>query len=306
MRTVAVLTAVVVALGLAELGARLTRPDVRSNDGFFFVLEPFSGYRPRPGVHRCHRIVDGVTSYEATYTVGSDGWRTGGAGEGPPILLLGCSFTFGIGVNDADTVPAALAEHTGVATLNRGVGGWGPHNVLGLLQSGALDAERPRAVVLEVLASHVERAAGRVGWSAGCPRYELDEAGRLRRVGGWEGHRPWWSSSALLSRLPWRSPPSDHDLRRFVALCRAVRDECAARWSVPFLVLAWESGEPFEPEVWSALRAAGFTLVETREELPWPELRQQLIPGDRHPTGDANRRVARLLARRLGLSPLGR
>lgn len=39
------------------------------------------------------------------------------------ILCMGCSYTEGIGVDDADTWPAMLASHSGMATYNLGIGG---------------------------------------------------------------------------------------------------------------------------------------------------------------------------------------
>ena len=66
---------------------------------------------------RVTRTDDGHIEFEATYTLDSEGLRTTVTPqEGKPrgcIVFFGCSFTFGDGVDDADTLPSQVAGKTG-------------------------------------------------------------------------------------------------------------------------------------------------------------------------------------------------
>lgn len=63
------------------------------------------------------------------------------------IVVFGCSMVFGIGVANDETISHYLQEHTGIATVNMGIGGssnfhtW--HNVLQLIDAGY----KPKAIV---------------------------------------------------------------------------------------------------------------------------------------------------------------
>lgn len=102
-------------LGLVELG--LGWMPARTYDGG--RLEPgLLGYDARLG----WRLMPGVSvshlhpQFDVRYTIGPEGWRvasTGeqvGAGADSTVLVLGDSFTFGIGVQGDETFAARLAE----------------------------------------------------------------------------------------------------------------------------------------------------------------------------------------------------
>lgn len=89
-----------------------------------FAYDPVRGGIPVPGQHG-RRIFPGV--YDYTYTNNSLGLRGPEIGQkkGQRILLLGDSFTYGIGVNDDQTFAVQLERLTGIEVVNAGNGGTG-------------------------------------------------------------------------------------------------------------------------------------------------------------------------------------
>ena len=70
------------------------------------------GYSAVPGARvRAIRKRFGATLYDVTYTISDQGARvTRGNPAGETWLFMGCSFTFGEGVSDDETLPAQFSE----------------------------------------------------------------------------------------------------------------------------------------------------------------------------------------------------
>tara|TARA_R110002049_G_scaffold152839_2_gene316988 strand:- start:2002 stop:3243 length:1242 start_codon:yes stop_codon:yes gene_type:complete len=68
--------------------------------------------------------------YKAKYTTNESGWRITSEPDkeknGPSLVFLGCSFTFGEGLNNNETFPYVLSDITGLKTYNYGVPGSSP------------------------------------------------------------------------------------------------------------------------------------------------------------------------------------
>ena len=91
--------------------------------------------------------------------------RTNGRGLRTPfergpvdVIALGDSFTFGYGVDEAETWPARLAELTGWSVANLGVSGYGPQSELALLRSEG-PALPPRLLLWQFFANDLEDAS---------------------------------------------------------------------------------------------------------------------------------------------------
>jgi hypothetical protein len=107
----------------------------------FYVADPELGVRLEPGATMRFRFRDNPTS---SIEINSQGYR--GADWPAPgesseeIVVLGDSQVFGLGVEDAETFSAKLAEHTGRPVRNAGVPTYGPPEYLAL--AAELLAER--------------------------------------------------------------------------------------------------------------------------------------------------------------------
>ncbi len=113
-------------------------------------------------------------------------------------LFFGDSFTFGDGLANNQTLPAAVGQLAPkVMPYNYGVSGYGPQHMLAQLQNRNLRAEvsQPQGVaVYTFICSHINRAIGSMEvhntWGASMPYYALNPDGQLERRGNFVSGRP--------------------------------------------------------------------------------------------------------------------
>src|SRR6201987_2615937 len=93
-----------------------TNPIVLSPDGLY-APRPVIGWGPsRAGRFPNERIdpETGAAIYRAAYTIDSNLLRqTQSCEKGPAVVFFGCSFTFGLGLNDADTLQPLFGASCG-------------------------------------------------------------------------------------------------------------------------------------------------------------------------------------------------
>jgi len=182
-RIVLVVAAVLVSLGVLELGLRTwfwgylftwtnlvldARTVLAEGDAGRYAHDDRLGYVPRAG-----HAADGVT-------IEADGRRRTGAAVGTalaaseaPILAVGDSFTFGAEVADLQTWPALLQQMSGRPVINAGVSGYGFDQIV--LRAEALaPVYRPAAIVVAFIADDIRRTEMRRLWSADKPYFDLD------------------------------------------------------------------------------------------------------------------------------------
>ena len=103
------------------------------------------------------------------------------------VILLGCSFTFGTGLDDRQTFAWLLGEKCGDSCMvyNYGRPGHGAHQMLDLLESGRLDEIAARhkqmRVIFTTFADHALRSAGYTSREARAPWYELENGQVVRK-----------------------------------------------------------------------------------------------------------------------------
>jgi hypothetical protein len=114
-------------------------------------------------------IADSIGSYRFNHRVGF----LNPSAPAPGIVFLGCSFTFGQGVNDRETLPYRVGESRHVPTLNLGGIGYGIHHVYKIfLDKYATVNNTGRLFIYTLIPDHVLRASGLYGWSPG-PSFRL-------------------------------------------------------------------------------------------------------------------------------------
>lgn len=180
-RILLVLAAILVSLGVLELGLRTwfwgylftwpnfvleARTVLAKGDAGRYVHDDRLGYVPRAG-------------YAAPgLTIEADGRRSTGApmpvtAAGAPILAVGDSFTFGAEVDDAQTWPAQLQKITGRRVLNAGVSGYGFDQIV-LRAEALVPLYKPEAIVVAFIADDIRRTEMRRLWSADKPYFDID------------------------------------------------------------------------------------------------------------------------------------
>jgi hypothetical protein len=128
----------------------------------------------------------GKPNPKAFYTIDSLGRRVTGikTGTGPDkkyALFFGCSVTFGLWVNDDQTLPAFFeGMDTNFHAYNYGVSGYGAHHLPALFESRNLRKEIPERdgiAIYSYFIGHTQRAIGDMesylSWNATSPYYYL-------------------------------------------------------------------------------------------------------------------------------------
>ena len=106
-------------------------------------------------------------------------------------MFFGDSYTFGIGVNDDETLPNVFSILSGMRVLNFGVRGYGPHHMLRLLERDVpkkITSSFPRLIVYTAIEDHIARAAGRAAWDQNGPLYEIQN-GHVHYVGSFSENK---------------------------------------------------------------------------------------------------------------------
>lgn len=138
----------------------------RGGQGFYdawhalAVADALAGYRYAP--HLDVRL-SGHPDFSYRLRTNGRGLRTPFERGPVDVIALGDSFTFGYGVDEAETWPARLAELTGWSVANLGVSGYGPQSELALLRSEG-PALQPRLLLWQFFANDLEDASLFARW----------------------------------------------------------------------------------------------------------------------------------------------
>lgn len=266
------------------------------------------------------KYFDGRVVYDVNYTIDENGLRTTtivADPNRPRALFFGCSFTFGEGVADTETMPALFEAMTGFSAINFGFHGYGPHQMLRALEIGlpqGFGYRDARAAVYTALPEHVDRAAGRAPWDQHGPKYQIVD-GRLRYQGPFSPQRPQtilgrvlarWQLLAL-ARTRWSDLARDErsDRATFLAIVGEADRLLKAQFGVPLVVLNWDVGPDRDRLLidrgdWlkRTVPRLGIRIVSLSEHAPQLNEARYYIPIDGHPNGAAYLEAARVLANR--------
>ena len=153
------------------------------------------GYAARgPNIQSATASYGDEVLYDVEYTFTPTGWRRGFVSEtehsNPQCLLFfGGSYAFGHGLHDKETLPYLVGKAMGgkVQTYNFSLSGYGPHQMLALLEDRLeIDVLKQCQAIMAIYFSipdHINRVVGQTNWDTHGPRYILDEKNKLRRSG---------------------------------------------------------------------------------------------------------------------------
>jgi hypothetical protein len=275
------------------------------------------GYALKKGPFVAESIVkddDGSVLFDAHYGIDQYGVRSSIEPATPkndhPVWFMGDSFTFGVGLDDDDTLPSQFAKLSNLRVINFGIGGQGAHQVLRELETdrpGASGARDPLAIVYLALPNnHMFRAAGRVFWDRNGPLYEIMN-GTLEFVGHFTPQLVqdnWFYRSAIYKKL--FAPHAPHefstitqkDRERLLAIILKCRDLSVTRYHAPFYVLVSRDdvvGATNSDWLIDKLKNSGVQTLDLAAVIPGLLSGKYTIPKEGHPTAEANRLIARVL-----------
>ncbi len=181
-----VATSLVFGLTLVEAAGDFfsPAPSLTTTQGLT-VHQPVMGWGPQhKGRFHAERIdpKTGKIIYNVDYTIDSDLLReTQSCETCSTIAFFGNSLTFGEGINDADTLPQALANSLGrkVRVLNLGFSGYGPQQFLREEETGRFDkviGPQPKLFIFLTAPWHAERTSCKASWVLYGPHYALENS----------------------------------------------------------------------------------------------------------------------------------
>jgi hypothetical protein len=264
--------------------------------------------------------------YDVTYTIDSNRlrvappYRIGESADS--VLFFGCSFTFGEGLGDNETLPYQVGVESGglYRTFNFSFHGYAPNQMLASIEDGIVQRvvdPTPRYAYYIALPNHVWRVAGRVAWGGHAPRYLQDTNGTVYRAGNFEHHNPITLrlglgrvAGQLKKSAIWRvlsthdSRITDDDIRLYFAVVRRAQELLKAQYpEIQFRILLWPNQEVPQQRVTYEKMQDGFR----RMGIPF-DLVADILPGyktnkskyllgplDTHPNALANRLLAQYI-----------
>lgn len=227
--------------------------------GFKNIIEPkMSRDDPRLGrkgpaggvfSHRCFRDPGGTVIFDKKYTFNDDGTRYVPGPEGEKtshLAIFGCSFAFGLGAEDHETLAARIASlWPKVQVYDFAFPGWGPGQALLQIQSSVVEkiAEPKGSAVFLFMSDHLRRivpVAPRVAkWTIDYPAFEIDPEGEARYIGGFSSAYPWrvgfynllqYDQFIKLKRLEVPPLVGDYEYTLNAAILATARQEYKARF----------------------------------------------------------------------------
>lgn len=262
--------------------------------------------------------------FDVNYTIDSNGLRVA-----PPwrkddlagtALFFGCSFTFGEGLKDNETLPYQVGAQSGgrYRTFNFAFEAYGPAQMLAEIEHGMVRRvvdTTPQYAFYIAIPNHVWRVAGRVAWGGHAPRYVLDADGTVHQAGDLGNRKPLALRLGLGRRVEgqlnksamWRmlsmgdSRITDDDIRLYFAVVRRSQELLTAQYpGLQFHVILWPNQNVAQQrttyeKLRDGFRRMGIPLDLVEDILPgYSTDRAPYILGslDHHPNALADRLLA--------------
>jgi hypothetical protein len=304
-------------LALSELSLKLSFQDPLTSSPDSSYMKPIYwsksdlGFQPPPGRHTSKKLTSkGEVVYDAVYSIGEDGFRITPiihTGASIYINFFGCSLMFGEGLNDDETLPYFLHElDLRVSVKNFAWHGYGAHQALRILES----TRDTRGDINFLLTSpwHAERSACVPDYSKGSPRYILSDDGRVALDGtcGFQFnlvHRVLNRSYIYqLIRVALRED-QDRQIDLYLAIIERMNYLSQAR-NQRFIIgfykaeNAWFTGKYSNETIVEQFMRMGIEVIDLTLARSADQLSREyyLHPLDKHPSAQANKVRAKLLA----------
>jgi hypothetical protein len=288
--------------------------DISPTNRRIYNDDPTFGYRHVPNTRGTEIKRKGKREiYRATYTTDELGRRVTPKPEGPPperaVIMVGCSYTFGLCVDDDETMPWQLAMlMPDRAVYNYGVAGYGPQHTLEIFKQN-IEKQVPQkkaVAVYSYISGHMNRAVGTpklVRWYAGpFPWYEIsEETGRPVRRGTFNDRDPKTEESGSKLVQAVRDRRSEKLTKEDARLTALLLDEARMVFekkfqSEGFYFVVYPSHQnKHTNEVMKILKERGARILDYRRLID-KKSHKWFIRDDGHPTPALHRKIAEKLA----------
>lgn len=265
--------------------------------------------------------VSGRMVFDAAYSVNHEGYRDtpGDVRAAETYVFWGDSFTFGIFLNDDQTLPYYFSRLLGFEqnVMNLGVPGWGPQHCLRALQAGRFPGastpvvpDRIRGVFFGLIDTQADRAVALDPKFVTTPYYVLENdrpvlRQRTARAGLAADLATMMEKSRIYPELRDRLSAKfgrrsyDYKWRLTAAILAEMDRLCRERFGVPMTVVYWDD----DPAVTAMLKERGLDVVLVGDAFAeggeWRKMAMKYLVFDGHPSAYANARLAEHLFGRM-------
>jgi hypothetical protein len=271
---------------------------------------------PPNAVARSRKSTDNGVIYDVTYSFDANGHRLTLGSTDPSadsVVFMGCSFTFGEGVEDSETLPQQFSDQTGrkYKVSNFGVSSFGIQQPLRSLELGRLDpilTSGKRYIVYTAIPDHAYRMV--TGHRRG-PVYVLQKDGSVKYLGS--GQSSWMmfavatANRSLFLRnfviMPLLDSNAHYDIPLYLALVKRAGEIARTKYAAKFIIVFWDDpGRPLSADIMAAFDKAGIAYLPVSTILPGflQDDHRYRLPQDGHPNALADHLIGQYLAQHLG------
>ncbi len=286
------------------------------NNQYHYLWDGNLGIALPPNVvARAHKFTERELVYDVTYTTDANGHRKTVGSTDPSadnVVFMGCSFTFGEGVQDSETLPQQFSDQTDQKynVVNFGVSTFGVHQPLRSMELGQLTpilTGGKRYIVYTGIPGHAQRAAAT---NLRGPSYGLQADGSVKYLGQtqsfWQVFAVAIANRSLFLRtfvvIPLMSGFSPDAVPLYVALVKRAGDVAREKYQAKFVVVFWDDpGSHEAADIMAAFDKEKISYVRVSTMLPdfQHDDGKYRLSGDGHPNALADHLIGQYLAQHL-------
>ena len=287
------------------------------NNQYHYLWDANLGIALPPNVvARAHKFTDHALVYDVTYTTDANGHRkTMGSTNATAdnVIFMGCSFTFGEGVQDSETLPQQFSDQAGrkYNVVNFGVSTFGVHQPLRSMELGQLTpilTGGKRYIVYTGIPGHAQRAAAR---GLRGPSYGLQVDGSVKYLGQtqsfWQVFAVAIANRSLFLRtfvvIPLVSGSAPDAVPLYVALVKRAGEVAREKFEAKFILVFWDDpGSQDAADIMAAFDKAKISYLKVSAILPdfqHDDFKYRLSRVDAHPNALADHLIGSYLAQHL-------
>ena len=313
---------------------------MHSNKSFgTYTRHPLTGYMiADAGETQMAKIArGGDTIYSCTYSLIPDsgtnsiqlnhrkGFRSD-SNDSAEIVFLGCSITFGEGINDNQTFSYKSGEYCNTSSVNFGMSGYGTHQAYTIYQNryAGLNDGKHRTFVYSFIPDHILRAKCIYPWNTNDPYYESQGdsvvlKGKAHEVSGFAKTHKYTRYLSLFNSFTFindlttsivagkaAKDLSEPDYNRVLNMIKQMSASASARGD-RFILIYWDKYKWRETDDSKILDVShinrniaeiqrlGTTVIKASDVFDVNNA-SLFIKGDGHPTAEANELLARKIA----------
>lgn len=291
----------------------------------FFVSDRLLGYSLKKNIRVSSKLIKNKrVVYDVIYTSNNKGLRVNledtvwihHNSDFRNIIFFGCSFVFGEGLNDTETLPFVFEKNSDGKNkvYNFGISGYGSQQMLRILDSDRLDSvvtdSLPLVFLYEMFSQHIGRAGFHypyILWDSSGPRYRLDSSGKLTSVAYINRTYAFFLKVIVKSSLVKKilficaaGRRTNDDMRLFVEIIKQSKEIVENKYKGKFFVIYWDGTDSNKDdrEIIERLTKEDISVIVTSEifrNCPYSK-EAFTIQDDGHPTALANRIIAEFLS----------